>query len=66
MSSRVTEASVRALAEGVKESKENANNLVDLLDYLQVRTFCNFSQFLLTDDPLMVGQPSPSRRGPEW
>ena len=36
MSSKVTEASIRALAEGALESKENANNLVDLLDYLQV------------------------------
>ena len=34
MSSR---AGIRALAEGVRESKENANNLVDLLDHLQVR-----------------------------
>ena len=37
MASRVTEASIQALAKGAIEGKENANNLVDLLDYLQVR-----------------------------
>jgi U3 small nucleolar RNA-associated protein 19 len=37
MASRVTEASIQALAKGAIEGKENANNLVDLLDYLQSR-----------------------------
>lgn len=33
---KVKEADILALAEGVLESKENTNNLVDLLDHLQV------------------------------
>jgi hypothetical protein len=36
MSSKVTEASIRALAQGVKESEEHVNNLVDLAEHLQV------------------------------
>ena len=36
MSSKATEASIRALAQGVRESEEHVNNIVDLAEHLQV------------------------------
>lgn len=36
MAAKVTEASVQALAQGVLESEECVNNVVDLLEHLQV------------------------------
>lgn len=51
MATKVTEASVKALAQGVVESEECVNNVVDLLEHLQVSNighlyFNNLSTFL--------------------